>query len=326
MKEPEEGGSRIAVVFNGSPLFAGGPNSGESAIRRWIIENDWLEGIIGLPKNLFYNTGINTYLWIISNNKSDERKEKIQLVDGQDMYSEMEKSLGEKRYKLNENHISKLTNIFGDLEANGRSKVFSKEEFGYRRIVIDQPLRQSFQATDDRIESLEDERAFTNRDKETQEAVKNALKQLDSEMVWMDRDVFRKNVKNVFEDNNVSVRKSVHNAIERALGERDANAEICTNNNGEPEHDTDLRIRERVPLGQDPHDYFQKEVDPYVENAWINDNSKYCDEKDGEVGIVGYEINFNRHFYDFEIPRDISEINTEIAEIEEKIASVLEEI
>ena len=248
------------------------------------------------------------------------------MIDGRDMYSEMEKSLGEKRYKLDEKHISELTRIFGDLEANGRSKVFDKEIFGYRRIVIDRPLRQSFRATEDRIESLGDERAFTNRDEETQEAVKDALKQLDSEKVWMDRDDFREEVKSTFKDNNVSVRKSVHNAIERALGERDADAAICTNSSGDPEHDTDLRIRERVPLGQDPYDYFEREVEPYVENAWINDSSKYCDDKDGEVGIVGYEINFNRHFYDFETPRDISEINSEITELEKKISSVLERI
>ena len=326
MKDPTEGGSRTAIVFNGSPLFTGGPNSGESAIRRWIIENDWLEGIVGLPENLFYNTGIHTYIWILSNNKPERRRNKIQLIDAREMYEEMDESLGEKRHKLTQDHIDEITEIFGDLEANGRSKVLDKEEFGYRRIVIDRPLRMSFRATEERIDSLDNERAFTNRDEHTQEAVKKALRTLDSETQWMNRDEFIDDVELAFNMNGVDVRNSVYNAIERALGSQNSDAEIVTNSKGEPEHDTDLRDRERIPLNEDPREYFKREVQPYLENAWINDSSKYHDDKDGELGVVGYEINFDRHFYEYEPPRDLEEIDADIRELEEEIKQLLGEV
>ncbi|MFP8957634.1 N-6 DNA methylase [Natrialbaceae archaeon A-CW3] len=326
MKPPEEGGSRIAIVFNGSPLFNGGPNSGESAIRRWIIENDWLECIVGLPENLFYNTGINTYIWILSNNKPVHRKDKIQLIDARDLYEEMDESLGEKRHRLSQEQIGEITRVFGDLEANGRSKVLDKEEFGYRRIVIDQPLRMSFQPTDERIESLHNERAFTNRDEDTQEAVKDALSTLDSDQQWMDRDDFIDEVELTFNMQGIDVRNSVYNAIERALGEQNPDAEIVTDSKGNPEHDTDLRTRERIPLDSNPFDYFDNEVKPYVENAWINESKKYHDGQDGELGVVGYEVKFERYFYEYEPPRDLDEIDYDIRKIEEEITELLQEI
>jgi len=326
MKSPEEGGSRIAIVFNGSPLFNGGPNSGESAIRRWILENDWLEAIVGLPENLFYNTGIRTYIWVLSNNKSDRRKGEVQLIDAQDLYAEMDESLGEKRHELTQEHITEISRIFGDLKTNGRSKVVPTEEFGYRRIVIDRPLRMSFRATEKRIESLDDERAFTNRDEEVQEAVKEALYELDSETQWMDREDFINQVELTFNMHGVDVRDSVYNATERALGERNGDAEICRDGNGNPEHDGDLRERERVPLGTNPREYFKEEVAPYLENSWINESKKYHDDKDGELGVVGYEINFDRYFYKYESPRGLDEINSEIREQRSRITDILEEL
>jgi len=326
MKDPDQGGSRIAIVFNASPMFTGGPNSGESAIRRWIIENDWLEAIIALPENLFYNTGIPTFIWVLNNNKPEGREEKIQLIDSTDLYREMERGLGEKRHELTDTHITEITNIFGDVKTNGRSKVLENDDFGYRRIVIDRPLRMSFQATEKRIESLDDERAFTNRNKETQQAVKKALKNMDSEQVWMNRDEFINEVELVFNMHSVDVRKSVYNAIERALGEHNSDADIVTNSKGEPEHDTDQRTRERVPLDKDPYEYFEQEVKPFTKNAWINDSSKYHDEKDGEIGVVGYEINFNRHFYDYDAPRDLKQINEDINKVGQEIINMLEEM
>jgi len=323
MKPPEEGGSRISIVFNGSPLFTGGPNSGESAIRRWIIENDWLEGIIALPENLFYNTGIPTFIWVLSNDKPDQREEKIQLIDASDLYEEMERGLGEKRHELTDDHIARITEIFGDLEANGRSRVLDSKEFGYRRIVIDRPLRMSFQATEERIESLHDERAFSNRDEEIQQAIKEALKKLDSEKVWMDRDLFIDEVELVFNMHGVDVRNSVFNAVERALGERNPDANICTDSNGNPEADTDRRIYERVPLTEEPEEYFRENVKEYLPESWINTSSKYYDEKDGNLGQVGYEINFNKYFYEFEQPRDLEEVEKELDELESDIQALL---
>jgi type I restriction enzyme M protein len=326
MKSPEEGGSRIAIVFNASPLFTGGPNSGESAIRRWIIENDWLEGVVGLPQNLFYNTGIYTYIWILNNCKPKSRENKIQLINARDLYEKMSDNLGDKNHRLTDDHIDEITRIFGDLEANGRSKVLHNEEVGYRRIVIDRPLRMSFQATPDRIESLEDERAFTNRDEETQKEVKEALLTLNSDKIWMDQEEFIEDVKLCFNMRGVDVRNSVYNAIERALGKRDPEAEIVTDSKGEPEHDTELRMRERVPLSEDPIEYFKQRIDPYVENAWINTSNKYYDDKDGELGVVGYEINYNRYFYEPEQSRPLDEINEEIQELDSEISQLLDEV
>jgi type I restriction enzyme M protein len=156
MKDPDDGGSRIGIVFNGSPLFTGGPNSGESAIRRWIIENDWLEAIIGLPERLFYNTDIHTYIWVVSNRKPEQREGKVQLVDARDQYAEMKKNLGDKSHKLTNKHINEITSVFGDFQGSKRSEIVSNDEFGYRRIVIDRPLRLAFEADSDRIDLLDE--------------------------------------------------------------------------------------------------------------------------------------------------------------------------
>jgi type I restriction enzyme M protein len=212
------------------------------------------------------------------------------------------------------------------LEANGRSKVVPTGEFGYRRIVIDRPLRMSFRATGERIESLDDERAFTNRDEGTQEAVKEALRTLDSEKQWMDRDEFINEVELAFNMRGVDVRDSVYNAIERALGEQNDNAEIETDGNDNPEHDGDLRERERVPLGTDPWEYFEEEVEPYLENAWINESKKYHDDQDGELGVVGYEINFDRYFYEYDEPRQIDDIDSDLATQRAEIQTLMEEV
>jgi len=325
MKPENEGGSRLAIVFNGSPLFNGGPNSGESAIRKWIIENDWLEAIIGLPNQLFYNTEIHTYVWVLTNNKSQRRENKVQLINATDMYEQMDKGLGEKRHKITQDQIEEITNIFGNVSSNGRSIILSNDSFGYRRLVIDRPLRMSFKATKDRIESLHDERAFTNRDEETQNSVKKSLKSIDSEKTWFDREEFLDEVELAFNMHGVNVRNSVYNAIERALGERNSKAEICRDSKGEPEHDIDLREYERIPLGQDPDEFFKQEVEPHMPEAWINKSNKYIDEKDGKLGIVGYEINFNRYFYEYESPRELSDIDSELNELENKITELVSE-
>jgi type I restriction enzyme M protein len=326
MKPQDQGGSRIAIVFNGSPLFSGGPNSGESAIRRWIIENDWLEAIVGLPDKLFYNTDIHTYIWILSNNKSTEREGKVQLIDARDLYESMRKNLGDKSNKLNNEHISKITSIFGEFENGDRSKIVANEEFGYRRIVIDRPLRLSFSVSPEKIDLLDEERAFSNREEEKQEAIKDALGNLSQENAWKDRKSFHDDLERVFDNAGISVTKSVIGNIENVLGERDSDAEICRDSKGEPEYDLDLRSNERIPLGEDPYEYFEREVEPHVPNAWINEESKRYDDKDGELGIVGYEINFERQFYQYEPPRSLEEIDQDIEEIEDEIVELLEEV
>ena len=157
-----DGGSRIAIVFNGSPLFTGDAGSGESEIRRWIIENDWLEAIVGLPDQLFYNTGINTYIWIVTNKKPSARQGKIQLINATGLFEKMRKSLGNKRNYLTDAHIAEITRIYGNFEAGPYSKIFDNDDFGYRRIVVERPLRLNFQASPERIARLHEEKVFQN--------------------------------------------------------------------------------------------------------------------------------------------------------------------
>lgn len=162
MKSPEEGGSRLAIVFNGSPLFTGGAESGESNIRRWIIENDWLEAIVALPDQLFYNTGISTYVWIVTNRKRPARKGKIQLINGVKFFQTMRKSLGNKRHELGQDHIDEISRIHGEFREGKYSKIFDNADFGYRRITVERPLRLRIQVTEEGIQRLTEQTPFQN--------------------------------------------------------------------------------------------------------------------------------------------------------------------
>ncbi len=311
------GESRIAIVLNGSPLFTGGAGSGESEIRRWIIENDWLEAIIALPTDLFYNTGIATYVWILSNHKSPERQGKIQLINAVDFYQKMRKSLGNKRNELTEEHIQKIVELYSFFEENEYSKIFDNEDFGYRRITIERPLRLNFQTNKERIERLYEQKAFIKLTKEEQDEIINAIGGIDDSKLFRNRDEFEKELKKVMKKAGLSVKASVMKAILTALSERDEHADICLDKDGNPEPDPELRDYENVPLKQDIYEYFEQEVKPYVPDAWINET--ITDDKDGFVGKVGYEIPFTRYFYKFEKLRPSSEIAKEIQELETSI-------
>ena len=245
MKPHKDGGSRIATVFNGSPLFTGDAGRGESEIRRWVIENDWLEAIIGLPDSLFYNTGINTYIWIVTNRKHADRQGKVQLIDGREMYAKMKKTLGQKRQYLTDDHISQLVDLYSKYEDAENCKIFNNEDFGYRKITVDRP-------------------------------------------------------------------------------KRDENGEVVTKKNGSPEPDKDLRDFERVPLSEDIHEYFEREVKPHVPDAWINET--VVDHKDDKVGKVGYEIPFTKHFYEYKPLRSVEEIDKDIQELEKESEGLLRDI
>ncbi|MCR9098934.1 MAG: type I restriction-modification system subunit M [bacterium] len=225
MKQTEQG-SRLAIVFNGSPLFTGNAGSGESEIRRWVIENDRLEAIIALPDQLFYNTGISTYIWVVDNQKRPERKGKVQLIDATAMFKKMSKSLGNKRHEISEEQIAEITRIYGDFEEGPYCKIFDNEDFGYSRITVERP-------------------------------------------------------------------------------QRDENGEIITDRRGNPKADSSLRDYENVPLKEDIEAYFEREVLPHVEDAWIDfDKTK-----------VGYEINFTRYFYEYTPLRPTEQIRKDIEEL-----------
>ena len=243
MAPAKDGGSKFGIVLNGSPLFTGGAGSGESEIRRYVLENDLVEAIIALPTDMFYNTGISTYVWIVTNRKPARRKGKVQLIDASSFWQKMRKSLGSKRKELSPEHIEEITRLFGKFKEVTKdgvpiSRIFKNEDFGYRTITVERPLRD--------------------------EAGKVVL---------------------------------------AAKGKQ----------KGKPQPDADLRDTENVPLSEDIHDYFKREVLPHAADAWIDD----------EKTKIGYEIPFNRHFYVFKPPRPLAEIDAELKTVTDRILGMI---
>ena len=232
----ETNGSRVGVIFNGSPLFTGDSGSGESNIRKWIIENDWLECIVQLPDSMFFNTGITTYIWVISNNKVSERRGKIQLIDGSSFFKSMKKSLGNKRKFITDEMVIDLTQIYENFKENEHCKIFNNEFFGYTKVVIEQPL------------------------------IKDGKVQLDKD--------------------------------------------------GKPKPDSSLRDNERIPLGTDIEEYFEREVKPHLPTSWMDRN------KDS----IGYEINFTKYFYNYVPLRTPNEISNDLLELERESEALLNKI
>ena len=399
-KSPTQGGegSRIAVVFNGSPLFTGDAGSGESNIRRWIIENDMLEAVIGLPDQLFYNTGIYTYVWIVTNRKRAARAGKVQLINGTDFAWKMKKSLGNKRKSIGDgkdgtpNHIAVLTQLYGEFKNNVRqtvaevqtnidpkrdqtkslfvSKIFDNQDFAYLKITVERPLRLNFAVTDERIANVKRNSVFVdlalsrkrkNKAKieeeilvgtEAQAAIVDVLNAMkpgfENGQLVKDRSVFEKQLAAVFKKADLTLDSKLGAALlsPGSLGEKDPSAEICVDKKGKPEPDADLRDTENVPLPPGislplPLDYEGKknkgkvdvapllkltqkhceayliaEVLPYRSDAWI-DHSKIK---------VGYEIPFNRHFYEYVAPRPLDEIAADIATLEQDIMAMLKDV
>ncbi|PNT90335.1 type I restriction-modification system subunit M [Clostridium thermosuccinogenes] len=337
MKQDEKG-SRIAIIFNGSPLFTGDAGSGESEIRRWIIENDMLEGIIALPDQLFYNTGISTYIWIVTNRKNNDpmkgpvRTGKIQLVNAVDFYQKMRKSLGNKRNEITEEQIKEITRIYGEFKENEYCKIFDNEDFGYQKIVVERPLRLNFQVTEERINNLYNETAFNNlakskkkgaaglkeieEGKKIQQQIIETLRTMDSTILYKNRDEFTKVLKKAFKDSGIKLDSALLKAILSALSEKDETADICVDSKGNPEPDSDLRDTENVPLKEDIHEYFEREVKPHVPDAWIDESKTK----------IGYEIPFTRHFYKYQPLRPSEEIMKEIRELEQSILEKLKKV
>jgi type I restriction enzyme M protein len=329
MKASQEGGSRIAIVFNGSPLFTGDAGSGESEIRRWIIENDWLEAIVALPDQLFYNTGINTYVWIVTNRKPAERRGKIQLINAVALFKKMRKSLGNKRQELGEDDIAEITRVYGEFQEEKLSKIFDNDDFGYRRITVERPLKLNFQASPERIELLKEESGFAGlgtskkkgavaqkeiqEGKALQEAILAALATMDAAKLYRNRDEFEANLKTVMKQAGISLPPPAKKAILSALSERDEGATVCTDAKGRPESDPELRDNENVPLKETIADYFKREVLPNVPDAWIDEAKTK----------VGYEIPLTRHFYEYKPlrPRDV--IEADIRRLEAEIQNLL---
>jgi len=316
MRPTNEGGSRIGIILNGSPLFTGGAGSGESEIRRYILENDLLEAIVALPTDMFFNTGIATYIWLLSNNKQPHRKGKVQLINATEFYEPMRKSLGSKRKQISEAQMEEIVRIYGEFTESKVSKIFDTTDFGYRRITVERPLQLSFYPHDEiRIEALKADKAFNKWSETLQAEVLEALSKMEEKI--SDREVFVKEL-------GIKLTAAQLKLLQKHLGEHDDDAALCRDKNGNLEPNPDLRDYENVPLREDIYDYFEREVKPHVPLAWIDE--KKVDEKDGKVGIVGYEIPFNRHFYEYKPPRALEEIDAELEALTEEIIDLLREI
>jgi type I restriction enzyme M protein len=340
MKPHAEGGSRVAIVMNGSPLFTGDAGSGESEIRRWILESDWLEAIVALPEQLFYNTGIATYVWVLTNRKEPRRKGKVQLIDATTFWVQMRKSLGDKRREISPEHIKKTTEIHQAFAEGEHCKIFDTTYFGYRKITVERPLHLNFQASKERIERLKEQSAFqqlaTSKKKEAnakaaeeaegrkqQEAMLAMLSKMPATL-YKDRPSFKKALDWAAKSTGIKLTTVLEKAILTALSERDESAEICLDKDGHSEPDPELRHTENVPLSESIEQFFQREVMPHVADAWIN--TAIRDHKDGKVGKVGYEINFNRYFYKYVPPRPLEEIEADIRGLEQEIMKMLREV
>ncbi|MEA1895232.1 MAG: N-6 DNA methylase, partial [Euryarchaeota archaeon] len=340
MKDPEEGGTRLSIVFNGSPLFTGAAGSGESNIRQWIIENDWLEAIVALPDQLFYNTGISTYLWIVTNRKEEHRRGKIQLIDATGFFTKMRKSLGNKRHEIGDgrdgkpDHIAEITRLYGDFIECEHVRIFDNADFGYQRITVERPLRLNFVVNAERLLKVREAKQFVNlatskkrKDQEkahaeiaegvkVQQSILDALgtRSLSSCGVIKNHDEFTKLLGDAFKDSGVKVALPLFKTILMALSERDDTAEMCTGKKGNPEPDSELRDYENVPLTEEIAEYMAREVLPHVPDAWVDESKTR----------VGYEINFNRYFYKYTPPRPLEEIESDLKGIEAEIAGMLE--
>ncbi|MEM5495948.1 class I SAM-dependent DNA methyltransferase [Paraglaciecola mesophila] len=435
LRDSSEGGGRIGIILNGSPLFTGGAGSGESEIRRYILESDLLETIVALPTDMFYNTGIATYVWILSNKKATERKGKVQLINGVNLYGKMRKSLGSKRNEMSEQDIATITRTFGAFEVvdareldkpteqksnRGRqsanpkaevaktfsSKIFATHEFGYRRITIERPLRESYQFSDERIAELRfankpliapmkwvyqefgqawsDDASCENYGQLSEKAIEirayvkshfsdlkeKQIKDLLDSKTWLvqkhimlkakqlqssigtkqcdDMNGYDVIVKAANKKLGIKLDTKEFKQIAAAVSWKNPDAEkvikkvhkvkanplygLFEVNEQVLEYKTDGDLRDNENVALDPSQtvnalneaYFIKEVQPHVPDAWIDASKK--DDKDQQIGIVGYEIPFNRHFYQYQPPRDLKKIDAELDAVSAEIMALLQEV
>jgi type I restriction enzyme M protein len=323
MKEVEKGGSRIAIVFNGSPLFTGAAESGESKIRQWILENDWLEAVVALPDQLFYNTGISTYFWILTNRKDEDHQGKVVLLDARDYWAKMRKSLGDKRKYLTKDHIGELTRLYGEAlqvaadpehPLHGKVKVFENEDFGYHRITVERPLKLRFEVTDATLTAMSESKALAKH--VDIDLLLDALKPL-LRQTWEKKLAAFAAARDAMASAGVlwPATQPFLAALRDAIGVRDLEGEVQMKK-GAPEPDPDLRDYENVPLDDDVEEYLRREVLPHVPDAWI-DHSKTK---------TGYEIPLTRHFYVYKPPRPLAEIDAELKSLEAEIQALLGEV
>lgn len=324
MKESTEMGSRVATIHNGSALFTGDAGSGESEIRKWVIENDWLEAIIALPEDMFYNTGIATYIWILTNRKSEERKGKIQLINATSYFQKMRRGLGQKTCELSETHIQKIVEHYTSYEETDESKVFSNDEFGFYQVNVERPLRLSTQVTDTRIEIMkqiihEDKKRYKKLIPFVDELVDILMSKLGTKK-HLDFNIIQEIFDQEVVNRGIKLTNSDKKKIYNFFTEQDAQAEKVikkkSTNEIIYESDPDLKTKENIPLTEDIDKYFKSEVLPYTPDAWI-DNSKI---------EIGYFISFNKYFYEYTELDDVEEITNKLFDLENESKGLLHQI
>lgn len=335
MKPVEQGGSRLAIVFNGSPLFTGAAGSGESEIRRWIIESDWLEAVVALPDQLFYNTGISTYFWVVTNRKAPERRGLVQLVDARGFWQKMRKSLGDKRKELSAEHISQIVKLYAGFTEGEHVKILPNSAFGFLRVTVERPLRLRWEITEDTLEAVQTDRTLNKLDPAVLETLIGKLRGSIGLSSVVKEDLTQAVAAAAFAAGGLKPPRM--KALWNALSVRDPDAPIVTDTDGNPEPDPELRDQENVPLPEGVanryeqnvtdrlagpvyvdavEQHLEREVHPYVPDAWI-DHSKTR---------IGYEIPVTRLFYKYVPPRPLAEIDAEIKQLEREIQELLGEV
>ncbi len=316
MRRPEDGGSRMAIVLNGSPLFSGGAGGGESNIRKWLLDNDLVEAIIGLPKDMFYNTGISTYIWVLTNRKTHDRKGRVQLIDAREMFTKLRKGLGSKRNELSPKDIETIVGLYAGFENGEHSKTFRNEDFLYRTITVERPFKLNWQATSERIDAVFEAKAVQKLNDTDAAALRAALDRLGAETVWKNRAEFQKALKDAAKAEGLTLPAPLLKTVTTELGEQDDTADTCTDPKGNPEPDTSLRDTENVPWDEDINVYVAREVLPYAPDAWV-DHSKIKE---------GAEIPFTRHFYRHIPPRPLEEIDRDLDAVMDQLRAMLVEV
>ena len=313
MRPVEEGGARVAVVVNGSPLFAGDAGSGPSEIRRWLVENDLLEAIVGLPDQMFYNTGINTFIWVLTNKKAPERQGYVQLIDARQMFAKMPKSLGNKRNMLTDKYLTDITALYESFTESEVSKIVPNEAFGYRKVVVERPLRARWAVTEATVVAVAELAAVEKLSPADKETLIGKL----SAMIGTEADSdarFRAAIATALDA--VAAKTPLRSAIVKACLVRAPEAPPVHDSKGRMQPDPGLRDAEIVPLDESVDAYMAREVRPFVADAWVAD----------EEGRIGYEVPFTRLFYRYVPPRPLTEIDAEIKASQKRILKLLEAV
>ena len=313
MRDPEKGGSRIAIVHNGSPLFTGAAGSGESEIRRYLLENDLLEAIVALPEQLFYNTGIASYVWLVSNRKSDARRGKVQLIDAREKFVKMRKSLGEKRREISAEQIEEITRLHGAFTEGDLVKILDNKSFGYKTITVEQPLRGYWQVGPTTWDGLEDDPLLAKLGDAARTALIEGLRAMDNTRHPTEADFLAAMGAGA---GILGVTPAQRRKLAAHALVRDSGASPVIDKKGQPLPDPDRRDTENVPLDEEVEAYLEREIRPHVSGAW-------CPDPDGKIG---YEIPFTRLFYKYDPPRPSAEIKAELKELESEIHRLLSEV